>query len=94
MRERPLFPARLYIYDQNGMHDEGLEILSEAQLNGPGVKLLIQMAMRDKVEIRLTDPDDFLLLHAKDGKILFPDDAAIASCVVDRLIGGWSDGKS
>lgn len=70
--DAPLFPLRLYVYTEDGFHDEGIEIVSEAQLQGPGVRLILQVAMERGVEIRMTDPNDFLVFHADKGQILFP----------------------
>ena len=39
-----LLPLRIYVYDMDGTHDEGIQINSEAQLNGPGT-LLLQSAI-------------------------------------------------
>jgi hypothetical protein len=70
--EQPLYPIRLYIYQPDGMHDGGIEIISEAQLNGPGTRMILEDAMARGVEIRMTDPADFLVFHADKGKVLFP----------------------
>ncbi len=68
LRDRPFYPLRLFIYDKAGMHDDGIPIVSESQLNGVGVRLLVQSAIDDGVEIRMTDPDDFLVFHANGGQ--------------------------
>jgi hypothetical protein len=70
--ERPLYPMRLYVYQPDGMHDEGIEITSQSQLNGPGTRMILEAAMARGVEIRMTDPGDFLVFHADKGKVLFP----------------------
>lgn len=72
MTERALFPLRLYIYDSQGMHDGGIEIASESQLNGPGTRLIVWAAVNSGNEVRITDPDDFLVFHANNGEVLFP----------------------
>jgi hypothetical protein len=69
--EDPLFPIKIYIYEADGMYGEPIQINSEAQLNGPGTKLILRVAMQQKREIVMTDPGDLTLFHAKDGKILF-----------------------
>ena len=68
----PLYPLTLYIYDEQGFHDEGVTLVSDAQLNGPGTRMLILDALNRSVEIRITDPGDFLVFHADKGKVLFP----------------------
>lgn len=71
VQEAPLYPMSVYIYDADGNYGFPVRIMSEAQLTGPGTKLMLQVAMRQKVEIRITDPGDMLLFHANKGKILF-----------------------
>ena len=41
----PLYPLTLYIYDEQGFHDEGVTLVSDAQLNGPGTRMLILDAL-------------------------------------------------
>ena len=67
----PLYPMFLYIYEKDGMHGDPVQINSEAQLHDPGTVMILKIAMQEKREIRITDPNDFLLFHAQDGKILF-----------------------
>jgi len=73
-----LFPLRLYIYDAAGHHDSGIEIRTESQLNGVGMRWIIHNAVAQKREVRITDPADFLVFHSRDGKILFPEDQEAA----------------
>ena len=68
----PLYPLTLYIYNEQGFHDEGITLVSNAQLNGPGTRMLILDALNRGVEIRMTDPGDSLVFHADKGKVLFP----------------------
>ncbi len=68
----PLFPISLYIYDDDGHYGDPLIIRSEAQLNGPGIKMVLQVEMEQGHEIRMTDPDDRLVFHAQEGKVIFP----------------------
>lgn len=70
--ETPLFPLTLYIYDEQGYHDGGIQIVSEEQLNGLGTIMIIRYAIKRGVEVRMTDPMDLLVFHAKNGKIVFP----------------------
>lgn len=76
MMDGPIFPINLYIYGEDGMHGEPILIVSEAQLNGPGTVMIIRDAVARGVEVMMTDPMDFCLFHAKDGKILFPEKEA------------------
>ncbi len=66
------FPMSLYIYDEEGFHPGPILIYSEPQLRSPEIILLLQDAIRREVEIRITDPMDFLVFHADKGIILFP----------------------
>jgi hypothetical protein len=67
-----LYPLTLYIYDEQGFHDKGITLVSDAQLNGPGTWMLILDALNRGVEIRITDPNDFLVFLADEGNVLFP----------------------
>jgi hypothetical protein len=83
--DSPLYPMSLYIYDEAGFYSEPVHIASEAQLYGPGVRAMILAAMARHVEIRITDPGDLMLFHAKDGKILF-DGKEIKECARRRTV--------
>jgi hypothetical protein len=67
----PAFPLRGYVYGADGMH-RGAEWLAtpealQAFLAGPALK-----AMAEHREVRVTDGGDMMVLHARDGKVLFP----------------------
>ena len=66
-----LFPLSIYIYELDGLHGNPIRINSESQLKGPGVKLMLDVAMQQKKEIVITDPGDLTVFHAKNGKVLF-----------------------
>lgn len=68
--EEPLYPIRLYLYDANGRYGEPIQIDSQEQLYGVGTRTLIKMHMQN--EVRMTDPMDRLVFHAKDNEVLFP----------------------
>ncbi len=69
--ELPLYPMQVYIYNLDGTYGDPVQIDSVEQLSGPGTKMMIRTAMQEKREIRITDPGDSLLFHAKNGKILW-----------------------
>ena len=72
-------PWKLYVYKADGYHNGGVwfrakpeypreEITSEKALE------FTKSAMRKKHEVRICDGGDMLVLHAKDGKTLYPAD--------------------
>lgn len=73
-------PWKLYIYDQTGYHDGGQwfrakpkypdEEITTAQAHN-----LAFVAVAKKQEVRICDGGDMLVFHAKDGKILYPENA-------------------
>jgi hypothetical protein len=65
----PLYPMRVYVYDEDGRYGDPLTVESETELYA--LKATLRDAMKRKMEIRITDPLDFLLFHAKGGEILF-----------------------
>ncbi len=69
--DTPLYPMRLYVYNEEGRYGPPVIITSEAQLHSLGTKMLLRDAMARKVEIRITDPGDLLLFHAEGGVIKF-----------------------
>ena len=69
--DAPVFPMFVYIYEADGTYGDPVQINSEAQLHGPDTRIMIKVAMEQKREIRITDPGDLMLFHAKDGRILF-----------------------
>ena len=74
--EEPLYPISLYIYDRRGYHPGAIEIVSYEQLMGPGTRLLVRSAVDSGLEVRMTDPEDRLIFHARDGRVVWPDDQA------------------
>ena len=72
MDEDPLYPISLYIYNLDGTYGEPVQINSDAQLNSPGTKMIVRIAMDEKRKIIMTDPGDMCVFHAEDGKVLYP----------------------
>ena len=70
-----LFPIRLYIYNEEGKHDDPTWLRNETELYMS--HLLIWQAIRSGREIVMTDPGDRTVLHAKGGKVLFPPQGSV-----------------
>lgn len=70
--EDPIFPLRVYMVARDGTYVEPIEIVSEAQLYGPGMRWLVRDAKARGAEIIITDPGDLTLFHMRGGVILFP----------------------
>ena len=69
--EPPVFPINLCIYDDEGRYSP-IVVESEAQLRGVGVRILVDMAMKQKRKVIMEDPGGNCVFHAEGGKILFP----------------------
>jgi len=68
--DKNLYPLYLYIYDENGFHSIGVRLDDKQKLEY-AFKTSIKFAIANKREVRITDSDDLLCFHAKDGKILY-----------------------
>lgn len=77
------FPLRLYVYDRMGYYrtapwfspkvkypDEEITVEEARKRAEAGVKA--------GLEVRITNGDDFLVFHAKDGKVIYPAEGAEA----------------
>lgn len=66
------FPAKLYLFNSAGKYNSHnvltLKNPDELAASMPLIKAHIQ----DGKEVRITDPMDYCLFHAKDKKIIFP----------------------
>lgn len=67
----PIFPMKVYIFSKDGTYGAPLIVESDDQLWDTRTKAAIREAITRGVEVRVTDPMDFLLFHAKDGKVVF-----------------------
>lgn len=70
--DAPVFPAKLYLFNEDGTYDGYIPINSDAHLRSPVIKAMIVGHMKLGREVRLTDPMDNCLFHANNGKIIFP----------------------
>ncbi len=70
--EPSAFPAKLYLFDSAGKYDPH-NVLT---INNPDELAasmpLVRAHIQDGKEVRITDPMDYCLFHAKDKKIIFP----------------------
>jgi hypothetical protein len=71
-KEPDLYPIRLYIYSSDGTYGEPIMIMSEDHLMGVGTQFVVRHAVETGHEVMMTDPNDFCLFHAKEGKVIFP----------------------
>ncbi len=68
--EDPYYPMGLYIFRSDGFHAGPMWLKDEAALDN--AKPTIDNAMRERREIRITDPGDNMLFHAQNGRVLWP----------------------
>ena len=73
----PLFPIKLCIYQDDGRYSP-IDIVSNDQLHGVGMRSIVQLAMAERRKIVMEDPSGFCVFHAEDGRILFPTEDQIA----------------
>lgn len=68
--DAPLYPARLYEFDENGRYGRPLVVHNDTELEYhlKRIKPFVEAGR----EIRITDPGDRLVFHAKDGAVVFP----------------------
>ncbi len=72
-------PFKLYIYEPNSEYHRGgvyfmknPQYPEEGEISTGDALALVEIAMDDKREIRITDSGDMLVFHAKNGKVLYP----------------------
>lgn len=68
----PIYPMKVYLFDENGKYTEPIILDNESQLNGVGTRTILQSHIKQGLEVRITDPFDNCLFHADKGKIIFP----------------------
>ncbi|MGH9821649.1 MAG: hypothetical protein ACREDR_00100 [Blastocatellia bacterium] len=68
MSKQNLFPLSLYEYTRDGRYAKPVIIDSEVELQGV-VKTIVQRAIDERREVRITDAGDFLVFHAFDGLV-------------------------
>jgi ribonuclease BN (tRNA processing enzyme) len=73
----PIFPAKVWVFNLDGTYNKPYRVLEGV---GELTVLLKEPAFKQFFknghEIRITDPMDNCLFHAKDGKIIFAGDTA------------------
>ena len=68
----PIFPAKVWIFNLDGTYDRPYQILNDVgELTELVKEPIFKRHFRNGHEIRITDPLDNCLFHAKDGKIIF-----------------------
>ena len=67
----PNFPMKVFVYRKDGTYGAPVVVESDEELKSPRIKGLIRDAFKSGVEVRITDPDDYLLFHANNGRIIF-----------------------
>jgi hypothetical protein len=65
------FPLKLYEYSALGRYGEPT-VIEDVVALADAMRSKIKSALDDEREIRITDMNDVLVFHAKDGKILWP----------------------
>ncbi|MGI9306117.1 MAG: hypothetical protein ACR2P5_02310 [Gammaproteobacteria bacterium] len=60
-----------FIYTAEGRHDRGERIPDRGRL-GTFMAVCVTRALKNKVEVRITDCDDYLIFHAVGGEIIYP----------------------
>ena len=76
-------PSRSRVYNGNGRY-HGPELIQDEEALERFQRREVIPALAEKREIRITDILDFLVFHAKDGRVLFPrpgDPPEAAVCV-------------
>lgn len=74
-------PFALYIYDENGYHTgkqwfRAKPLYAGEEITTGQAHNLAFAAVAKGLEVRACDGGDMLVFHAKDGKVLYPADAA------------------
>lgn len=74
-------PLKLYLYDRNGFHRGGQWFARRIRYPEEEIPLDLAQAAAEAwtgrgLEVRITNGTDFLVYHAKDGKMIYPANAA------------------
>lgn len=74
----PHAPLKLYIYGPDGYHTGGVWFRQvpkypDEEISTDMAKMLVTTAVDNFQEVRICDGSDFLVFHAKGGKVLYPD---------------------
>lgn len=75
MLESTGWPLYVYLYDETDHYTDPFEVGNEFALQLI-LKTAVLQAVREKRQVRITDPDDFCVFHAEKGKVLFPKEIA------------------
>jgi len=72
---------RLYIFEPNGMHRGGIffrkvPLYSDEEISAEHARKLVDRAILEDREVRITNGGDFLVFHFKDGSLIHPESAA------------------
>lgn len=66
------FPAKLYLFNSAGKYDPR-QVLTINDEKGLAASMpLVRAHIADGKEVRITDPMDYCIFHAMNGKIVFP----------------------
>lgn len=66
------FPAKLYLFNSAGKYDPHNVLTINDEKGLVASMPLIKSHIESGKEVRITDPMDYCLFHAKDKKIIFP----------------------
>jgi len=72
---------RLYIFEPNGMHRGGIFFRKiprhpEEEISAEDARKLVDRAILDGKEVRVTNSGDHLVFHFKDDELIHPESAA------------------
>jgi len=72
---------RLYIFEPGGMHRGGIFFRKvpkhpDEEISAEEARKLVDRAILDDKEVRITDSGDALVFHFKDGSLIHPESAA------------------
>lgn len=67
----PSFPLFLYLYDEHSRYGAPREIADEAEL-AVAMEIIVGDHIGRKLEVRITDLAEELVLHSQKGKVLWP----------------------
>lgn len=71
------FPAYLYIYREDGLHDGKIKVPDKTTMTRLFNELVIP-AVKAGRQVVITDADDFCTFHAEGGEVIFPTPEHIA----------------
>jgi hypothetical protein len=69
------FPLIAYVYDSSGKHGGRLYFRPEPQVGESStdqVRKLVAQALRNGLEVRITNGSDYLVYHQLDGIVVYP----------------------